>query len=145
MTQNPDHIGVDLWRAFKAYEAAMYERVAELGFEDITVADSDVLVQVGEKGVSMVQIAAARGVSKQAIQGQVRSLVARGYVEVKPDPDDARAKRVVHTEKGRALVAALVDIKLALHAEVETKLGAERAKNLRNMLGQVCSAVEPEN
>lgn len=140
MKHAPDHIGVDLWRAFKAYEAAMFEQVAQLGFEDITVADSDVLVQIGEAGASMVQIASARGVSKQAIQGQVKSLALRGYVAVKPDPDDARARRVVHTQKGRELVAAFVDVKLKLHADVEAKLGTERTKNLRNMLAQVVGA-----
>ncbi len=139
----PDHIGVDLWRAFKAYEAAMFEAVAQLGFDDVTVADSDVLVQIGRDGVSMVQIASARGVSKQSIQGQVKSLVARGYVEVKRDPKDARARCVIHTEKGRKLVAALSEVKLKLHAQVEAKLGPERAKNLRNMLVQVVGAVGP--
>ena len=28
MTLTPDHIGVDLWRAFRAYETAMFDRVA---------------------------------------------------------------------------------------------------------------------
>ena len=137
MTDRPDHVGADLWMAFKAYEAAMYDRVAQLEFEDITVADSDVLVQIGPEGQSMVTIASARGVSKQAIQGQVKSLVARGYVQVRPDPTDARAKRVTHTEKGRKLVAALADIKRDLHAEVEASLGADRLALLREMLSQV--------
>ncbi|WP_299613147.1 MarR family winged helix-turn-helix transcriptional regulator [uncultured Tateyamaria sp.] len=143
MDQGPDHIGVDLWRGFKAFEAAMFDRVARLGFDDITVTDSDVLVQIGPLGQSMVQIASGRGVSKQAIQGQVRSLVQRGYVRIEPDPNDARAKRVMHTDKGRALVAALVQVKTALHAEVADLLGPDDLAQLRKMLDAIANEVAP--
>ncbi len=137
MTLTPDHIGVDLWRAFRAYETAMFDRVAALGFDDITVADSEVLVEIGAEGRSLVQIAQARRVSKQAIQGQVRSLVDRGYLAVHPDPNDARAKRVMHTDKGMRLVTELVGVKRALHAEVLYMFGAEQLEMLRASLSSI--------
>ena len=74
----PDPLGVDLWVAFRAHEAAMFRMVARDGFADVTVADSDILVHVRPDGASMAAIARARGVSKQAVQGQARGLVARG-------------------------------------------------------------------
>lgn len=52
-----DHIGVDLWRAFRSYELAMFERVAARGFDDIVVADSDVLIHIAPSGTRMADIA----------------------------------------------------------------------------------------
>lgn len=143
MTLTPDHIGVDLWRAFRAFESAMFDRVATLGFDDITVADSEVLVEIGAEGRSLVQIAQARRVSKQAIQGQVRSLVDRGYLAVHPDPHDARAKRVLHTDKGMRLVTELVGVKQSLHAEVLEMLGAEQQELLRANLSLIADRLSP--
>ncbi len=112
----------------------MFNRAALAGFPDITQADSDVLVHVGPDGTTMAAIARARGVSKQAMQGAVKSLVTRGYLEIAPDPDDARARRVTHTQKGRDLVATLDLIKSELHAAIEAELGPDRLQDLREAL-----------
>lgn len=141
MDHGPDHVGVDLWRAFRAYEAAMFHRVAAEGFADIGLADSDILVHVGPDGTTMAAIARARGVSKQAVQGQVRGLARRGYLAIGPDPGDARARRVVHTARGRDLVGALAAAKRALHSEVGDALGPEGLERLRAALGAVVDAV----
>ncbi len=135
MTQEPPpHIGVALWTTFRAFEHAMFNRAALAGFPDITQADSDVLVHVGRDGTTMAAIARARGVSKQAMQGAVKSLVTRGYLEIAPDPDDARARQVTHTQKGRDLVATLDLIKSELHAAIEADLGPDRLQDLREAL-----------
>jgi DNA-binding MarR family transcriptional regulator len=135
MTQKPPpHIGVALWTGFRAFEHAMFARAADAGFEDITQADSDVLVHVGHDGTNMATIARARGVSKQAMQGAVRSLIKRGYLQAKPDPDDARAQKLTHTQKGRELVATLDLIKSDLHAAIEAELGPERLDALQAAL-----------
>ncbi|GAB5446922.1 MAG: hypothetical protein Gyms2KO_17950 [Gymnodinialimonas sp.] len=120
----------------------MFARAAAAGFEDITQADSDVLVHVGPEGTNMAAIARARGVSKQAMQGAVRSLIKRGYLQSMPDPGDARAQRLTHTQKGRDLVATLDLIKSELHAAVEAELGPTRLEALQTALeatARVCA------
>lgn len=130
------HIGVGLWTAFRAFEHAMFARAAAAGFDDITQADSDVLVHVGPDGTTMAAIARARGVSKQAMQGAVKSLVARDYLAMAPDPEDARARRVTHTKKGRELVATLDLIKAELHGAIAADLGADGLQALRDALSR---------
>lgn len=132
-----DHAGVDLWRAWRAYEAAMYERVAALGFPDIAVADGDILVHITAAGTPFASLAKTRGLSKQAVHERVHSLVKRGYLELMPDPGDKRARIVRHTARGQELVERLKDVKRALHREVEGALGKVQLTTLRQMLAKI--------
>ncbi|MGW2048179.1 MarR family winged helix-turn-helix transcriptional regulator [Streptomyces sp. NPDC001858] len=54
---------------------------------------------VGELGVHL-------GVTKQAASQLVEELVRKGYVERRPHPDDARARLIVLTERGRECTRA---------------------------------------
>ena len=129
-----DHVGVDLWRAFRSYELAMFERVAAGGFDDIVVSDSDVLIHVGRSGTRLADIAKRMGFSKQAVHERVHSLIVRGYLELIADPDDRRAKVVQLTQRGAKLVDALAKTKRALHAEIAEALGGRGMKTLRRSL-----------
>ncbi|MEM8749175.1 MAG: MarR family winged helix-turn-helix transcriptional regulator [Pseudomonadota bacterium] len=132
-----DHIGADLWRAFRAYEAVMYAQVDALGFPDISVADSEILVLIGGRGARLVDIARARRVSKQAAHEQIQSLVRRGYLQTEPDPTDRRAKRVSYTQKGLAFAMALAGVKRDVHQRVLKTLGPTQLAELRALLGKI--------
>lgn len=132
-----DHVGADLWLAFRAYERAMYLRVAERGFEDISLPDSDVLVFIGSNGAQLVEIARQRRVSKQAVHEQVHSLVKRGYLTLETDRNDRRARIVRHSHKGRALVEALKDIKSELNETVAAAFGAAEFADFKLALARI--------
>lgn len=57
-------------------------------------------------GATVTGLAAHLGVTKQAGSQLVDELVRKGYVERRPHPDDARARLVVLTERGRACTRA---------------------------------------
>lgn len=132
-----DHIGTDLWRAFRTYEQAMFDRIAGNGFEDITLPDSDVLVHVGKKGIKLVEIARQRRVSKQSAHEQVHSLVKRGYLVLENDPQDRRARIVKHSKKGQALVTSLKQIKRDLHEEITSLIGPDQLSVLKAILAKI--------
>ena len=132
-----DHVGADLWRAFRAYEKAMFARVSESGFDDISLADSDILVLLEPEGIHLTELARRRRVTKQAAHEQVHSLVKRGYLALETDPDDRRARIVGYTRKGLNLTKALVDIKRQLHRKVADAIGADELRSLRQMLAVV--------
>ncbi|MEM9351068.1 MAG: MarR family winged helix-turn-helix transcriptional regulator [Pseudomonadota bacterium] len=136
-----DHVGVDLWQTSRAYEAAMYAAIAEAGFDDLTLADSDVLVFVGPNGTRASDIAKGRAITKQAVQEQIARLVKRGYLDVTPDPEDRRAKRVTLSAKGRAMAQAFVSIKEGLHAQVGQVLNETEMAKLRELLSKTRSAL----
>ena len=59
--------------------------------------------------------------------GQVlKQLEADGYVERVPDPRDGRAKRVVYSERGLALVRDIDRVSAELRREFESLLGPAR-------------------
>jgi DNA-binding MarR family transcriptional regulator len=132
-----DHIGVDLWRAFRSYELAMFERVAERGFDDIVVSDSDVLIHIAMGGTRLADIAKRRGLSKQAVHERVHSLIARGYLNLVGDPEDRRSKIVRFTARGAKMIDALKDVKRGLHEEIQAVIGIRRMSALRNSLGVI--------
>ncbi|MEM7723968.1 MAG: MarR family winged helix-turn-helix transcriptional regulator [Pseudomonadota bacterium] len=138
-----DHIGVDLWVAARAFEQAMFDSVAALGFADVSVADSEILVAIPAKGARMTDVAKSRRVTKQAAQERIKSLIARGYLRTEPDPDDRRAQLLRHTERGRALRHALDTVKRGLHAEIVQTLGPEDVDRLRLALAEIVRQVSP--
>jgi DNA-binding MarR family transcriptional regulator len=139
-----DHVGVDLWRAFRSYELAMFERVAASGFGDVVVSDSDVMVHIAPSGTRLAEIARRMGLSKQAIHERVHSLIVRGYLELIADPEDRRAKVVQLTERGARLVNALARVKRALHDEIAAALGEPGLRTLRKNLMAIEAIVKVE-
>ena len=129
-----DHIGVPLWLATKAYERAMFDGVRALGFDDVTVADSDLLPYVDIGGTRISRIAERRGTTKQAAHEAIHGLVRRGYLLLEPDPGDRRAKRVRYTAKGAALLRALQQVKRALHAGIADLIGDTELSRLDQVL-----------
>ena len=129
-----DHIGVPLWLATKAFERAMFDQVRALGFDDVTVADSDLLPYVDIGGTRLSRIAERRGTTKQAAHEAIHGLVRRGYLMLEPDPEDRRAKRVRHTAKGAALLSALQQVKRALQAGIVERLGTAELARLEQVL-----------
>ncbi|PTX57475.1 MarR family protein [Litoreibacter ponti] len=136
-----DDIETDLATTLAALHAAMMRGLADRGFTDASLVDAQVLHQARETP-SLGAIARTRGVTKQAVQGHVQSLLRRGYVTLSADPNDARAKRVELTPAGEGVVRALAEVSAELATAVEGKLGVERLKNMRNMLGQTRAALE---
>ncbi len=59
------------------------------------------LYRVGN-GWTQVRIAAAMQVTKTTMSHSIKVLEGRGLIELRPDPEDGRAKQVFITEKGRA-------------------------------------------
>jgi DNA-binding MarR family transcriptional regulator len=60
------------------------------------------LPHIALEGTRMSELAERLGVSKQAVTQLVDDLEGFGVVERVPDPEDARARRVVFTARGRA-------------------------------------------
>lgn len=69
-------------------------------------------------GSSVTQIAAQHGSSRQNIKRMLDVLMRRGYVSVRPDPEDRRGYRVDLTEPGRRLMASVSEVGGRFVAEI---------------------------
>lgn len=68
------------------------------------------LVRLGD-GKAPVRIAAAMQVTKNTMTHSLKVLEGRGFITIKPDPNDGRAKLVYLTDEGRKFrEAAIVDV-----------------------------------
>lgn len=75
-----------------------------------------------------MQIASAMQVTKNTMSHSLKVLQDRGYIDVQPDPEDGRAKRVYLTDAGRAFRE---DAIIRVSRAFEHVIGAEQVELIR--------------
>ena len=126
-----------LLRVLRRFEEALQERLHADDFDDVTVAQTNVLRHLNPEGMRQSELAHDAGISKQAASQAVRALQSRDLVRVEQDPTDARARRVVYTERGQALIHCAIDHIGALEGEWMSALGEAEYRQLRSLLQQL--------
>ena len=112
----------------------MLRRVSAAGFDDIRLAHWPVLQWPGPDGQRPSVIAERAGTSKQAVNHLLRDLERLGYVELRPDPRDSRARLVELTARGHALVETMFDAATAVERELESTLTPRQRSELKQTL-----------
>lgn len=83
------------------------------GFDDLRPAHGFAFARLAAGGATITQLAGHLDVTRQAAAQLVDELAAKGYVERRPHPGDARARLITLTGKGwactRAAEAAMAD------------------------------------
>jgi DNA-binding MarR family transcriptional regulator len=103
-------IGFWIHRVLTASRLEMYRRFREQG-EDITPEQWAVLIRLWEKeGVTQSELSEATFRDKPTMSRIVDSMERNGIVERRVDPEDARARLVHLTRRGRALRTKLVPV-----------------------------------
>src|SRR5918992_4137157 len=87
-----------------AVQDELYRRLADAGYRDLRPRHGIILAYLDDQGSRATELAALSGRHKQIIGRTVDELEALGYVERSPDPSDRRAKLVVPTPRGRAVM-----------------------------------------
>ena len=112
----------------------MLRQVSAAGFDDIRLAHWPVLQWPGPDGQRPSVIAERAGTSKQAVNHVLRDLERLGYVELRSDPRDSRARLVELTARGHALVEAMFDAATAAERELESTLTPGQRSELKKTL-----------
>ena len=119
--------------------ARVYARMAESGFADIRPAHSSLLRNLPEAGSRVSELAERAQMTKQSMGYLADSLATAGYVSLKADPSDGRAKRVRLTAKGRTAVDALVRLSAESEAEFDGLIGKADMAQLRRLLERLAA------
>jgi len=119
----------------------LYAELAADGFPEIRPAHSAVFRHISPDGSRLTDMAGQAELTKQSMAYLVGYLEEHGYVSVRPDPDDGRAKQVRLTKRGQAFVAALLQASAAVEDELAGTLGATKLKQLRDLLEQADAAL----
>jgi DNA-binding MarR family transcriptional regulator len=97
-------------------------------------AHTQLFPHIALEGTRITELADKLGITKQAVGQLVDDLVAWGLVRRVADPDDARARRVVWTAKGRrGLLEGVAQLK-ALERELACAIGEARFTALHDAL-----------
>lgn len=106
-------LAVGLLAASRALVDGISAGVRSRGFDDVRPAHGFAFARLAAGGATITQLAEHLDVTRQAASQLVDELIAKGYVERGPHPDDARARLIVLTDKGwactRAADAAMAD------------------------------------
>lgn len=119
-------LGVLASRLLFAFQAELFQRLHDQGFDDIAPRHGGVLAHLRREGVRATDLARRSGQLKQVVGVIVDELETLGYVERRPDPADRRAKLVVPTRRGRRQMTAATAIIAEIMQRHADDLGAER-------------------
>jgi DNA-binding MarR family transcriptional regulator len=106
-----------------------------VGCDDVPRNGAYVIGAVARGGSPLSEIITALGVSKQAAGQLVDTLVARGYLDRSPDPEDRRRLTVELTERGRVAFAAGRAAVEEVDEQLTERIGADYVAHARVALG----------
>ena len=123
---------------------AIEQRMGAAGFDDVRFSHGFVFQHLLREPLTVGALARAMGVTQQRASKAAVELEQLGYVRREVDPDDARVRRLVLTERGQGAVAAAREARGAVVAELCERLGARRVSAAERLLRDVLAAMGAE-
>jgi DNA-binding MarR family transcriptional regulator len=127
-------IGALLRMPWETVVRRMLERLHADGFDDLDMAHMNLLLYPGPQGARPSELAAQRGMSKQAANYLLGQLEALGYLERQPDVSDRRSKRIALTDRGERAAYTIRDAVRDIEREWQSQLGQDRFAQLKALL-----------
>ena len=129
-------------RANRALQVHMVREMHKRGYPKVKQAHNAVFGTLQSEGSRSADMAQQAGMTRQSMGELVREMVALGILEMRPDPEDGRAKLVTYTELGRQGASEgrrhLLDLEQAFVEE----FGAEEYAAARDVLARVVDVLE---
>jgi DNA-binding MarR family transcriptional regulator len=126
-----------LRHARKTYGFAMRNALEEAGYDDIPKNGLYIIggLAMDSKDIPLSHLILELRISKQAAGQLVDTLVTRGYLDRRTDPDDRRKLTVTLTERGRAAAATQAAAREKIDAELMRLVGQENVDRTKHTLG----------
>lgn len=134
-----EDLGWGLGVVFRAYVTAAHAAVADLpgGPRGYQVLSAAARSEVG----SQLALAQYLGIDRTVMTYLLDDLEAEGLIERRPDPSDRRARRVVATAKGIALLVTLDERLRGVEGHLLAPLGAGARETFRSQLQLIAARV----
>lgn len=124
-----------LLHAFNTFEEKLLLRAAAKGRRDVRRVHFNVLRHIDVGGTRMAVLAERARITNGAMSQAVALCERDGFVEIRTDAHDRRARRVHFTEDGLALLETLHQLFLGIEDEMAAVIGDDGLKELRRLLG----------
>ncbi|PCJ31400.1 MAG: hypothetical protein COA99_17270 [Moraxellaceae bacterium] len=125
-----------LMQAFFWADEGFQNTLKERSEEYISKAQSQVFISLSDGITRPSAIAARLGITRQALHQTVNELVGLGYVVLKPDPLDLRAKIITYTSKGKQLALTTTLGLSEIEAQLIGRIGVNNVQVLRDVMAQ---------
>ena len=130
---DPD-LGILLTLALRGFVDLLHEGLGGQGYADLRPAFGVVFRALRDDPLTLTQLAARLGVTKQAASKVVDEMAVKQLVRRLPAPDDARAKLLELTPRGRSAMAAAIALGGAIEQRLRGEAGDDRTDVAREVL-----------
>jgi DNA-binding MarR family transcriptional regulator len=131
-----------LFKVARLLDERALARLGALRGQRLRRSHTQLLPHIDLDGTRMSELAERLGVSKQAVTQLVDELESFGVVERVPDPEDARARRVCFTARGRAGFFEGLATLRELERELGRAIGEKPMAELRSALLAIHDGLE---
>lgn len=134
-------MGYALARTCKGHRSSVGESLAKLGLH---VGQEMILMELWQDdGLRGGELARRLGVEPPTITKMLRRLEGCGFVERRPDPEDARSFRVHLTGKGRSLEEPVARCWRAAEEKTLSGMSPEERRELHRLLTKARANLDP--
>src|SRR5262245_60624729 len=130
----PVDLGILLALAYQEFVRELRDHHAEHGFNDLGRSDGYVFRALANGPLTVSELAARLGISKQGAAQIIDDMRRRGYVHRRPDPHDARAQLLLLTDRGEAALATARRFHHTYERRLIRTFGAAAVATLRTTL-----------
>jgi DNA-binding MarR family transcriptional regulator len=128
-----------------SFRQRLYTAVIEAGYTDLLPGQLLLYRYPTIEGMHPGELAAQMGISKQAMNDLLRQMEAKGYLQLRPDPRDRRARLINLTERGVELMEFVRSESQVVADEWARIAGRERYEQLRETLVELVQATSGQD
>ena len=129
--------------AYQSFRERVYSAVRNSGYDDLQPVHVLLFRYPTIADMRPSELAEQMGISKQAMNDLMRQLETKGYLALRPDPSDGRARLITLTERGSELMELSRAVSQDISEEWAQLVGRRRYEAVTETLLQVRGSSEP--
>ncbi|NGO76902.1 MarR family transcriptional regulator [Streptomyces sp. YC504] len=137
MDRDDAPLGLLLGLAYQQVVTELHDHLATEGFTALRPAFGYAFKLIAAEPLTIRELATRLEITHQGAAKLVDDMVEAGYVERVPDPADGRVKRLVRTERCRALMESGIAFQREFEKQLSAELGDEATAAVRLALSRV--------
>lgn len=132
-----------LFKIARLWNQQALERLRQR-FPGIRPVHTTLLPHLDWEGTRITELARRMGVTKQAASQLVQDMVGQGLLEIGPDAEDGRARRVFFSLAGQQALQTGLSVLMEMQTELTERFGSEQMQDLLALLQQLLPLLESE-
>ncbi len=129
-------------RANRALQADMVRTGHRRGHPELKPAHNAVFGTLSADGSRAADMAVRAGITRQSMGEIIRDMVALGILEMRPDPEDGRAKLVTYSEHGRWVAGDGYRRLKELETRFAEEFGEQDYETARQVLARIAELLD---